>query len=60
MLFRSGEIEMAETMAAHLEQGIGDQLLGTLWVGLHPFAAGEECRLDALRAQIVDDAAVIA
>ena len=50
---------MPQPMAADLEQRIGDQLLRALGMGLHPFAAGEECRLDALRAQEIDHAAVI-
>ena len=51
---------MPQAMAADLEQRIGDQLLRALGMGLHPFAAGEERRLDALRAQEIDHAAVIA
>lgn len=51
---------MPQAMAADLEQRIGDQLLGALGMRLHPFAAGEECRLDPLRAQEIDNAAVIA
>jgi hypothetical protein len=59
-LARAREIEMAQAMAADLEIRIGDQLLGALLVGLHPLAAGEERGLDALRAQQIDDAPVIA
>ena len=47
-------------MAADLEQLVGHQLLRPLRMRLHLFAAGEEGRLDALRAQEIDDAAVIA
>ena len=54
-----GQVEMPQAMAADLEQWIGDQLLRAFGMGLHPFAAGEECRLYALRAQGIDDAAVI-
>ena len=50
---------MPQAMTADLEQRIGDQLLRALGMGLHPFAAGEEGRLDALHAQKIDHAAVI-
>ena len=59
LLLGVGQVEMPQAMAADLEQRIGDQLLRALGMGLHPFAAGEECRLDALRAQEIDHAAVI-
>ena len=42
---------MAQAVAADLEIWIGNQLFSALFVGLHPFAAGEERGLDALRAQ---------
>src|SRR5262249_19334795 len=54
------EVEMAQPMTADLEIGIGNQLLGALFVGLHPFAAGEERSLHALGAEKVDDPPVIA
>src|SRR5512144_963115 len=54
------QVEMPQAMAADLEQRIGDQLLRALRMRPHPFAAGEEGRLDALRAQEIDDAPVIA
>src|SRR5262245_66508063 len=54
------EVEMAQSMAADLEIGVGNQLLGALFVGLHPFAAGEERGLHALGAEKVDDPPVIA
>ena len=46
-------------MAADLEIGVGQQLRHALGMGLHPFAAGEEGRLDVLPAQKIDDAPVI-
>src|SRR5262249_11800558 len=54
------EVEMAQSMAADLEIGVGNQLLGALFVGLRPFAAGEERGLHALGAEKVDDPPVIA
>src|SRR5690242_9488609 len=51
---------MAQSMAADLEIRVGNQLLGALFVGLHPFAAGEERGLHALGAEKVDDPPVIA
>src|SRR5262245_1745772 len=54
------EIEMAQSMAADLEIGIGNQLLGALFVGLHPFAASEEGSLHALGTEKVDDPPVVA
>src|SRR4029450_2306276 len=53
-------VDMAQSMAADLEVGIGDELLGALAVRLHPFAAGEERGLHPLSAKKIDDAAVIA
>src|SRR4026208_555151 len=54
------QVEMAQSVAADLEVGIGDELLGAFAVGLHPFAAGEERGLHILSAKKIDDAAVIA
>jgi len=51
---------MTQTVAADLEVRIGKQLRRTLFVGLHPFAAGEERGLHPLSAEEIDDAAVIA
>src|SRR5215468_9314129 len=55
-----GKVEMAQSMTADFEIGVGNQLLGALFVGLHPFAAGEERGLHALGAEKVDDPPVIA
>src|SRR5262249_32154618 len=55
-----GEVDMAQSMASDLEFGVGNQLLGSLFVGLHPFATGEERRLHVLGAEKVDDAPVVA
>ena len=51
---------MAQTVAADLEIRVGHQLRRPLRMRLHPFAAGEEGRLHAFRAQQIDDAPVIA
>src|SRR6187200_38420 len=54
------QVEMAQSVAADLEVGVGDELLGAFAVCLHPFAAGEERGLHPLSAKKIDDAAVIA
>jgi hypothetical protein len=59
LLLGMRQVEMPQAMASDLEQRICDQLLRALGMGLHPFAAGEEGRLDALHAQKIDHAAVI-
>ena len=51
---------MAQTVAADLEIRVGHQLRRPLRMSLHPFAAGEEGRFHAFRAQQIDDAPVIA
>jgi hypothetical protein len=46
-------------MAANLEVGVGEQLLGAFFMGLHPFAAGKECR-QPLSTKQIDNTAVVA
>src|SRR4029079_1485160 len=49
------EVEMAQSMVADLKIGIGDELLGSLFMRFHPFAAGEERGLHPLGAEKVDN-----